>query len=458
MPDKKISQATHHPHPHPALGILPDWYGWLAVVAMALLSLTRIDTGGDVFELPLLSLGEWLLLPLGLASLTMGLLAMPRLRERTLLPLWLAAIVPGVLWLLAQGLAVAKHGASSETGDLILTWVVRLLFPALTFMPLLADRVWRDRLMWALVGGLFLNVIAVIVQSAVLRLDPGDAAQLGVGGLLANQHDYGLLTAMGLPLAAAWRGGEIQNRKSLAMVACMFLLPSLALATCSSWVGVFASLAGLVVSWVAWRSQAWILGVFLILLVFGYGAAGREERDFEHRRVLVQSVQTAGRQNRAALRAFINRPFLGYGPDSTRLESRNMEERQVPARPWPWYAMMLGGSGLVGLGMWLVLLGEIAARALGRDGRRSQLRGGGVLGAVVGLAVAGVWTDALPAGAGALVGFLLALSMVEDPLLAEGGKRFNRAHDKKRLSHRAKSPTPPEREPAPRSPAPDRPA
>lgn len=404
----------------------PDWFGWLGVAAMFLLPLVRLRHGGGVWYFPLLSLGEWLLLPLGVLSLTMGFLSLSRVRERTLLPLWLSAIVPAVLWLLAAGTSMLYNGVGPGGGDIFLSWAVHLIFPTLTFLPLLTMRVWRDRLMRALAAGLALNAVYIFLQARSAGLAPPDTELLRFGGFLANQHDYGLMLGVALPLIAAWRGGDHVSNKALANLFCTFLLPVLALSACFGWVGLAASAIGLSVAWAAWRSYAWILGIFVCLLVFGYGSEARASRERPQRKLFAESAMMGSGCYRRAFNTFQVRPFLGSGPESFCLGTGH--EPADTLEPMPWYASLVGGAGLAGLGMWLVLLGELSARTMGRFGRRC-LWHGGVLGGVMALAVAGLWTDALPEGPGALVGFLIALSILEEPDPAHAAARTRRAKD-----------------------------
>ncbi len=401
------------------------WFGWLGVGAMFLLAAVRVRAGGGVWYFPLLSLGEWLLLPLGVASLTMGYLSLSRVREKTLLPLWIAAIVPAALWLIGAAGSMAYNGAGAGGGDMFLAWAVHLIFPTLTFLPLLTMRVWRDRLMWALAAGVAVNAVAVFWQARFSGISPPDAGMLRFGGFLANQHDYGLMLGMALPLITAWHGGERAANKALANLLCTFLLPVLALSACFGWVGLAASAVGLIAAWTVWRSYAWVLGVFVCLLVFGYGAEGREASDQARRRLFADSAMMGGSAYRRAFNTFQVRPYLGSGPESF-ASSAPAGAAADSAEPRPWYAALLGGTGVVGLGMWLALLGELLARAAGRYGRRC-LWYGGVMGGVLALTAAGVWTDALPEGAGALVGLLLAVSILEEPEAApEAGRRRRR--------------------------------
>ncbi|MCD7897586.1 MAG: hypothetical protein LUG50_13080 [Planctomycetaceae bacterium] len=64
----------------------PDWYGWACVLAMFLLLAVRMPLANGVWFFPLLSLGEWLLLPLGVLSLSMGFLSLSRIREKPSCP------------------------------------------------------------------------------------------------------------------------------------------------------------------------------------------------------------------------------------------------------------------------------------------------------------------------------------------------------------------------------------
>ncbi len=386
-----------------------EWFGWTGVAAMFLLVAVRVPLAKGAFYFPLLSLGEWLLLPLGAASLSMGLLSLSRIKEKTLLPLWLSAIVPAVLWLAAAAASIAINNEGQAGGDLLLSWAVHLVFPSLAFLPLLTIRVWRDRLMWALTAGIVANAAMIFWQGRSLIGLP-ELERLGLGGFLINQHDYALYIAAALPLIAAWRGGRTGN--AFATPFCTFLLPALALAACHSVGGLVAAVVGLVVAWAAWRSYAWVLGVFLVLLIMGYGATQTAEREFKERRLLIASAAMGGDSYQKALNTFQVRPYIGTGPES--YVSHEDHETVDMRRASPWYATLLGGTGLLGLGMWLVMLGELAARTMGRFGRRC-LWHGGVLGAILGVGVAAVWTDALPEGAGALIGVMIALSILEEP-------------------------------------------
>ncbi len=386
----------------------PDWFGWLGVAAMLLLPLARVGTANGGWSFPLLSLGEWLLLPLGAASLTMGLLSRGGLQGKKTLPLWMVAVIPAVLWLAAGGLAMLAGNVTPAGGDLFLSWVVHLVFPVMAFLPLLVQPEWRDRLMWALAAGLAVNAILIFWQARTAGIAPPDIGMLRFGGMLPNQYDYALMLGIAIPLLSAWHGGNIQRNRALAILFCTFLLPALALASCFSWAGIAALAVGLAVSWAAWRGPAWIMGVFLCFLAFGYGSSARTEQETNQRRLLAASFHESADNYRRALDTFEKRPLLGSGPESYLCEPAKGGE------PMPWYAALLGGTGLLGLGLWLALLAELAARALGREGRRC-LYFGGVLGGTAGLAVAGLWAEALPEGAGALVGLLLAFSILEEP-------------------------------------------
>lgn len=390
----------------------PDWYGWTGVLAMFLLIVVRVESGG-VWFFPLLSLGEWLLLPLGVLSLTMGFLSLSRIREKTVLPIWLSAILPAILWLAAVGIAMSVNRVGPAGVDLILSWAAHLIFPSLAFLPLLTIRPWRDRLMWALAAGVVVNVVVVFFQGRGQNLILPDPRFMGLGGLLTNQHDFSLLLAMALPLLAAWRGGDGEGpNKSLAVLFTTFLLPVLALSACFTLPGLLAVTVGLLIAWAAWRSQAWILGVFLALLVMGYGAESKLEHDGNQRLLLTQSTLMCGDSYRKALNTFQVRPFFGSGPEAFIQGDGRQPVDGIDCSPW--YATLLGGTGLVGLGMWFVLLAELAARTMGRFGRRC-LWHGGVLGGVAALAAIGLWTDCLAEGSGAMVGLLIALSILEEP-------------------------------------------
>ena len=402
----------------------PDWYGWAGVLAMFLIVAVRIEGGDGAWFFPLLSLGEWLLLPLGVLSLTMGFLSLSRIREKTVLPIWLSAILPALLWLAAVGLSMLSNRVGPAGMDLILSWAVHLIFPSLAFLPLLTIRPWRDRLMWALAAGVIINVVAVFFQGRAQNLALPDPRFMGLGGFLANQHDFGVLLAVSLPLLAAWRGGDGEGpNKSLAVLFTTFLLPALALSACFTLPILLAATIGLLVAWAAWRSQAWILGVFLALLVVGYGAESRLERDGNQRRLLAESAMMCGDNYRKALNTFQVRPFLGSGPEAFIRGDGRQPVDGIECSPW--YATLLGGTGLLGLGMWFVLLAELAARTMGRFGRRC-LWHGGVLGGVAAMGALGLWTDCLAEGSGAMAGLLIALSILEEPETASHPFRRNR--------------------------------
>lgn len=403
------------------LSTVPDWYGWLAVAAMFLLPFPALSAllGGDWLA-GHLSPGEWLILPLGVLSLTLGLLTLGRIPERTILPLWMAAAAPGVLWLAAEALAMIKNGMGRSGGDLMIAWIARLVFPALAFLPLLAETLWRDRLYWALAGGLFVNLAVVVSR----MLSAPDVVAYVQPGLLYNHHDYGLFLVMALPLLAGWRGGGTRKNQALILVSCMFLLPAIAMTTLFSGGLLLALAAGLAVTWAAWRGHGWLLGVFLCLLVIGYGAEGKRERDRTQRVVIAGSMSPVSPEGGlslrlaafdAALATFVERPFLGIGPDvffsgADGAYGKNADDGlDAP----PWYATLLGSSGLAGLLMWIVLLAELLGRAVGRKGK-SCANAGGVAGAAVGLAAAGIWTNVLTPGAGALIGFILAVSILDE--------------------------------------------
>lgn len=408
----------------------PDWFGWSGVVAMLLLPTVRINLADGPWFFPLLSLGEWLLMPLGVCSIVMGFLSLTRIREKTLLPLWISAIVPAALWLAAMGLTIANSGFSSVSGDLMVSWSVHLIFPTMVFLPLFPIRIWRNRLMWALAIGLVLNAVMIFWQGRAAGVAPPNNAVLGLGGFFANQHDYGLMLGIALPLLAAWRGGS-EKKNAFVIMVCTFLLPVLTLTACFTASGYIGAIIGLIIAWAAWRSHAWLLGFFLCLAVFGYGSGAREEQDRNQRRVMVNSVSLAQQTYRRALNVFQVRPFMGSGADS--FIAGTGHEPTGSITPTPWYATLLGGSGLLGLGMWLVLLGELAARTMGRFGRRC-LWHGGVLGGTVAAGVAGLWTDAMPEGAGAMVGILIALSILEEPEPAPPPKRAGRKNKSEETS------------------------
>ncbi|MCL2001661.1 MAG: hypothetical protein FWG74_09515, partial [Planctomycetes bacterium] len=286
-----------------------DWYGCLGTTAMFLLPMARVGTTGGSWDFPLLSFGEWLLLPLGVLSLTMGLLSHGKLQRKTALPLWIAAAMPAFFWLAAAGLTMFSRGVAPNDGDLFLSWIVRLIFPVMTFLPLLVVPVWRDRLMWALAAGLTINTVSIFWQSRTAGLAPPDMGLLDIGGMLSNQHDYALLLGIAIPLLAAWRGGGIRKNRALAMLFCTFLLPALVLAACYSGVGITALAVGLAVSLAAWRGPAWILGVFLCLLTFGYGSEVRMESETKQRRLITASFQPGGDNYQKALTAFEEKPF-----------------------------------------------------------------------------------------------------------------------------------------------------
>jgi hypothetical protein len=211
---------------------------------------------------------------------------------------------------------------------------------------------------------------------------------------------------------------------------CTFLIPALALSACFTWMGLAASAIGILAAWAAWRSHAWILGVFLALLIFGYGDRDKSDRDAARRELVAASADMDTAAYRRAFDVFRARPFLGSGPDAFLIGDGRDHGDVILGTPW--YAALLGGSGLAGMGMWLALLAELAARTMGRFGKRCIWHGG-VLGSAAALGAAGLWTDCLPEGAGALVGVLLALSILEEP---EEGGTFRRA--------RTPPPTPPE--------------
>lgn len=401
---------------------LPEWYGWLATAAMFLLPFPALSGrfGGEWLASQL-SPGEWLLLPLGVLSLTLGILTLNRIPERTILPLWIAALAPGAFWVAAEALAMYKNGIGQTGGDLLIAWTVRLVFPALAFLPLLADDVWRDRLYWGLTGGLFVNLAYVIGN--MLRA-PG-AASYFQSGFLYNAHDYGLFLVLALPLLAGWRGGGVKKNQALIMTSCMFLLPAIALSTMFSGGMMLAVAAGLAIVWSVWRGHAWVLGIFLCLLVIGYGAQAKQQRDRSQRVAIAASMSPindeGGLSNRLAafdyaLSTFVERPFLGLGTDAFFDPAGRVGGRQGTSdldAP-PWYATVLGASGLTGLLMWFALVAELIGRAVGRKGR-SCANAGGIAGAAIGLAVAGIWTNVLAPGAGALVGFMLAVSILDEP-------------------------------------------
>jgi Lipid A core - O-antigen ligase and related enzymes len=401
----------------------PAWFAWLAVAAMFLLPFPALSgmLGGEWLASHL-SPGEWLLLPLGVLSITMGILTLSKIPERTLLPLWIAAFLPGALWLLGICLSIVKNGIGATGGDLLLAWLVRLVFPTLAFLPLLSIGKWRDRLFWALAAGVVVNVAAIFVQ---LSQSPGgrfDAYDFAQAGFFESQHDYGLYLALALPLIAGWRGGGIRKGRALAMTFCMFLLPALALSVLVSGGLLLAALAGLTAAWAVWRGHAWILGIFLCLVIMGYGSDDNKSRDRNQRLLLAATLSPVNTEGGlslrlasfdAALAVFVDRPFLGIGPD-TFFTAFGKDPKRTGAdfdAP-PWYAQVLGSAGMIGLGLWFVLVAELFGRAAGRRGKPC-IETAGVIGGAVGLIAAGIWTNVLASGPGALVGFMLALSILE---------------------------------------------
>ncbi|MDR1613582.1 MAG: hypothetical protein LBT97_12495 [Planctomycetota bacterium] len=404
-----------------AVSPFPAWYGIATLTAAAMLPIARLDLFGfssaDIFLTP----GEWLLPPLGVFALVMGFFP-HRPGPESVVPQWLAAIVPAALWLAAMLLGVFKNGAGANDHDLLAAWTARLVFPALAFLPLLAERTWRDRLFLALAAGVVANVFMATWQLYAARSGDGGSALRGVSGFLGSSEAYGLLLALFLPLLADWRGGERGSGNAIFMLLCMFLIPALSLASILSGGLLFSAFLGLLVAWAMWRGYAWIMGAFVCLLVFGYGGDARSNRDRERRRAITQSAgSTAFDGERShlsaeydrALAAFADKPFFGdgLGPYHRR-ETPRSGLTAVARASSPWYASLLGGSGIVGLGMWLALLAELVARAAGRGG--GLLFGPGALGATVALLSAGVWTNVLAPGPGALVGVLLAFSALRD--------------------------------------------
>lgn len=353
----------------------PDWFGWAAVLAVFLLPFAKFNPP----VVPFLSVGEAVLLPLAVLAVATGFLQPLRA---------VSAALPALLWLAACAVALF-NGFDGFDSDLFLGWTVRLVLPSFALLPLLGIPAWRDRILWALAGGVGMSAVVVFWQARLSGLVPPDRALLDCGGLLTGQAEYGVLAALALPLVASWRGGEnLGKHKALATLFCTFLLPVVALSACFDAAGLFASAIGLAVAWAAWRRHAWILGVFLLLLVFGHGAADKAEQERAARQLIVQSAMPDRAVYADALRAFEAAPFLGSGTVFT-------------ASPLtaPWYAFLLGGTGLIGLGMWLALLGDAAARS-----------GTLLLGSVLALAVVGIWTSVPAEGAGTLVGLILALS------------------------------------------------
>ncbi len=415
----------------------PAWFAWLAVAAMFLLPFPALSRmlGGEWLASHL-SPGEWLLLPLGVLSITMGLLTLSKLPERTLLPLWIAAFLPGALWLIGICLAMVKNGIGATGGDLLLAWLVRLVFPALAFLPLLPIGKWRDRLFWALAAGVVVNVIAIFLQLSQSEEGRFGAFDFAQAGFFDSQHDYGLYLALALPLIAGWRGGGVRKQRALAMTFCMFLLPALALGVLVSGGLLLAAAAGLTAAWAVWRSHAWILGIFLCLILMGYGSDANKTRDRNQRVLLTATLSPVNTEGGlslrlasfdAALAVFVDRPFLGIGPDTFFTAfGRDPKQTGTDFDAPPWYAQVLGSAGLIGLCLWFVLIAELIGRAVGRRGKPC-METAGIIGGVVGLIAAGIWTNVLASGGGALVGFMLALSILEsggtEDTVQEGPRR-----------------------------------
>jgi O-antigen ligase len=428
--------------------IPPSWHAWAATAAAFLLPFHRLDAFGASLADLHLTPGEWLLLPLAILSASMGLLRGMTKPGRGL-PDWLFAILPALFWILAMLPGMARNGFGAHGSDLALAWIVRLVLPAPVFLPLLADRERRDRLFMALSAGVLANVLMATRQLITARPD-GGAAAAGVYGFLDSPNAYGLLLALFLPLLADWRGGERGTGVAVFTLLCTFLVPAMALMSVLSGGLLFAAFAGLLVVWTMWRSYAWIVGVFVCLLVFGYGAESRRRRDRERRETLTAAVLPTlayggpafyASEYERALDAFVARPFFGEG-----VGTRHTADTDRPVNlsgdgnAPPWYAALLRGSGLAGIGLWLALLAELLARAAGRGGTCAFAPG--ILGGVAALAAAGLWANALPPGAGAFVGLLLAFSVVREAGGASPPPARRRVAPPRRRGAGSEKPTP----------------
>jgi len=437
---------------------LPLPWAWLAVATAA--SIPLVDLGLERLKIPFLPkrpLNLTLFDPLvwiAAASL-IAILAVSPERRQTLRQLgrrWLACIWPALL-LFAVAIASLLHMPQLEgktlglAGKTLIQWTEYLLLLPLVLLPLLADPLWRRRVFWGLCLTTIAAIASVAWRSPLHRVFAGEIHPYLVGGLLGNRNTYGIFMAMALCLLAAWAHGEMTAtpagvRRSPWHLAPAILLPILAVYPWLAAGPLVGFLAGLAITCGAGR-RAGVLIVFVLVAVILCidGGGDREKR----LRELTRSLQTFRPQREpgaimetpqptmrayrwsANLNLIAQNPLLGVGcgqyqrhinlyyGDLSYPSGRTdiIEYYDLKANEpftFSWYFVTAGETGLLGFAALLAFLGAIAARALGSASQPPCLAAAGVLGAVVALLIAALWTSPMTRGAGPLLGWLLATS------------------------------------------------
>jgi len=173
---------------------------------------------------------------------------------------------------------------------------------------------------------------------------------------------------------------------------------------------------------------------------------GTESERLEKRRILARSMQTFRpqkregeivAQSRPTMRAYrwaanlsliLNNPLgVGWGqyqrslqkyygdlpyPEGTTDDPALYDLNANEPLTFSWLFVMACEIGLPGLAALALFLVELLLRATGRNG--NSVLSGGICGAVIGLAIAAVFTSPLVRGAGPLLGVLLALSALPE--------------------------------------------
>ncbi|MDR3211357.1 MAG: hypothetical protein LBU79_05515 [Planctomycetota bacterium] len=374
---------------------LPVWYGWGSLGVFFLLF--QPDPL-EYFSLSFpLSFASGLLCILALLSLLPFILPGHFLLSR--LEKGLVATLP-VLILLAVILLVSLAKGGDGLG-FPPVWLVNILLPSLVLIPILYNTYWRRRLYYTLAATAGLDLLLAVFASIYPAVGAG-----------FTSGRPGIAVVLLLPLLAGWHG----RGDNLLKLATLFLLPCLAFASLAAGPLAIVLALGLAVAWLSWRREAWLLGVFICLVVFGRGTEPTPERAGEERVVLASNLDpmegdaTPGptlASYRLALDVLASHPLLGERQDSA----------SVATLTPPWYAWLALKGGLPALLMWLVVLAELLARAGLRRGERLG-NPGGLAGSLLALALLGLCYPLTPAGGGLLLGLLLPFSLVT----GEGGE------------------------------------
>ncbi len=377
-----------------------------------------------------------------------------RAAERGWLRRWAGVVWPGaLLWAVSAASLAAARPLDAKAlllaGKQALQWTEYLLLLPLVALPLVAEARWRRRVCWGLTAGLVVALATVAVRTPLAAVLSGKQLPFFVGGLWGNRHSMGAALAVALCLLVDW-GLAKAARPSAEPPADLpwavlpaVLLPILAFYPLLSAGPAFGALLGLAVVCLRRLPRGGGLLFFFMLFVLA-GGAGREKG-----KLLMESIQsyrpvreasglTASRPTMrfmrwaAELNLIYRHPWLGVGwgqyqrrlgdyygdipyPEGTTDKPELYDLEANEPFTFSWFLVTAGESGLIGLGALFLLLGELAVRAVGRPGRGPCLLAGGVLGAVLALLVAGIFTHPLTRGVGPLVGLLLAVSACPEP-------------------------------------------